>query len=351
MTEALRIAIVAPVATSVPPPLSGSIETMTALLTNGLVARGHDVTLFATGSSSTQARLHATFATGYREDAALWPWELCELFNLSAAVERASSFDVIHYQAEYTPLGSAFGRLTRTPLLQTLHHAPGPEEIALWSTYTDAPLVAVSNEQARLMTGLTVVATIHHGVDEAAFAFREQADDYLLFLGRFTEGKGVLAAIEVAHRVGMRLLLAAEENDYYREAVAPLVDGARVQYVGEVGPAAKAALLGGARALLYPVQAAEPFGLVITEAMACGTPVAALDRGAVSELVAHGVTGGVFPSLDALVSGLPAVMALSRGRVRTVALERFGVDRMVGAYESVYRTLARRATPPRGADG
>jgi glycosyltransferase involved in cell wall biosynthesis len=123
--------------------------------------------------------------------------------------------------------------------------------------------------------------------------------------------------------------------------VAPLVDGARVQYVGEVGPAAKAALLGGARALLYPVQAAEPFGLVITEAMACGTPVAALDRGAVSELVAHGVTGGVFPSLDALVSGLPAVMALSRGRVRTEVLERFGVDRMVSAYEAVYRTLAR----------
>lgn len=348
MTEVLRIAIVAPVATSVPPPLSGSIETMTALLTDGLVAHGHDVTLFATGTSSTPGRLHATFASGYREDEALWPWELCELFNLSAAVERAASFDLIHYQAEYTPLGSAFQRLTRTPLLQTLHHAPGPEEIALWSAYPDAPFVAVSTEQARLMAGLNVVATIHHGVDDSAFPFRAEADDYVLFLGRFTQGKGVLAAIDVARRVGVRLLLAAEENDYYREAVAPLVDGTRVQYVGEVGPVAKAALLGGARALLYPVQAAEPFGLVITEAMACGTPVAALNRGAVPELVEHGVTGGVFTSLDDLASGLPAVMGLPRDRVRTVALERFGVDRMVGAYEAVYRLLARRAVSSRG---
>jgi glycosyltransferase involved in cell wall biosynthesis len=350
MTGPLRIAVVAPVATSVPPPLSGSIETMTALLTDGLVARGHDVTLFGTGSSSTRARLHATFARGYRDDAALWPWELCELFNLSAAVERAASFDLIHYQAEYTPVGSAFGRLMHTPLLQTVHHAPGPEEIALWSAYPDAPFVAVSGEQARLMAGLNVVATIHHGVDGTAFTFRPEADDYLLFLGRFTEGKGVLTAIEVARRVGLRLLLAAEENDYYREAVAPLVDGVRIQYVGEVGSAEKVALLGGARSLLYPVQAAEPFGLVITEAMACGTPVAALDRGAVSELVEHGVTGGVFPSLDALVTGLPAVMALPRGRVRASALERFGVDRMVGAYETVYRRLTGQGPVPRKED-
>jgi glycosyltransferase involved in cell wall biosynthesis len=322
---------------------------MTALLTDGLVARGHDVTLFATGTSSTRGRLHATFAKGYREDGALWPWELCELFNLSAAVERAASFDVIHYQAEYTPLGSAFHRLARTPLLQTLHHAPGPEEVALWSAYPDAPFVAVSAEQARLMAGLNVVATVHHGVDDTAFPFRPQPDDYLVFLGRFTEGKGVLAAIDVARRVGLRLLLAAEENDYYREAVAPLVDGTRVQYVGEVGPVAKAALLGGARALLYPIQAAEPFGLVVTEAMACGTPVAALNRGAVSELVQHGVTGGVFSSLDDMASGLPAVMTLPRDRVRIVALERFGVGRMVGAHEDVYRTLARPRGSSRGA--
>ncbi|HEY6506780.1 MAG TPA: glycosyltransferase, partial [Vicinamibacterales bacterium] len=226
----------------------------------------------------------------------------------------------------------------------------GPE-VDLWKRYAEAPFAAISQAQAQLLEGLNVVGTVHHGLDVERFAFRSTPDDYLLFLGRFTEGKGVLAAIDVAQRVGMRLLLAAEENDYYREAVAPLVDGTRVQYVGEVGPADKAALLGGARALLYPVQAAEPFGLVLMEAMACGTPVAALDRGAVSELVERGVTGGVFPSLDALVSGLPSVMALSRGRVRTAALERYGVDRMVGAYEAVYRRLAARSATLPEAEG
>ncbi len=339
----LRIAMVAPVATSVPPPLSGSIETMTSLLTEGLVRRGHDVTLFATGGSTTRARLHATFPRGYREDAAMWPWELCELFNLSAAIERAASFDIIHYQSEYYPASLAFGRLTETPLVQTLHHAPVPAEITLWSLYGEAPFVAVSRAQAHLMTALNVVGIVHHGLDVSMFPFRRAPDDYLLFLGRFTEGKGVLHAIDIARRVHMPLLLAAKDNDYYHEVVAPHVDGVRVRWVGEVGHAEKVALLGGARALLYPVQSGEPFGLVLTEAMACGTPVAALDRGAVSELIDDGVTGGVFASADALVEGLPRVLSLDRAVVRATAVNRFGADRMVDGYVAVYEDVRRRA--------
>jgi glycosyltransferase involved in cell wall biosynthesis len=331
--------MVAPVATSVPPPLSGSIETLTALLVDGLVARGHDVTLFATAESRTAATLHATFERGYREDAALWPWELCELFNLSAAVERAASFDLIHYQAEYYPASLAFTKLSATPILQTLHHSPAPAEIALWARYADAPFVAVSKAQAVMMAGLHVVGTINHALDMTTFGFSETPQDYLLFLGRFTEGKGVLSAIDIAARTGMRIVLAAQENDYYREAVAPLVDGDRVRYVGEVGHQEKVALLGGARALLYPVQDGEPFGLVIPEAMACGTPVAALARGAVPELVDDGVTGGVFSSEDDLVAGLPSVLALDRKRVRATAERRFGVDAMVDAHVAVYHRL------------
>ena len=340
MTSPLRIAQVAPVATSVPPPLSGSIESLTALLTDGLVAAGHQVTLFATGESRTRAALHATFARGYREDPQNWPWELCEMINISAAIERAAAFDVIHYQAKYHPFALPFGRLAGIPVVITLHHAPNQDEIALWGRhYPDTAFTAISRAQARSMTGLNVVGVVPHAIDVPAFPFAKDARGYLLFLGRFIEGKGVLQAIDIARRVNMPLVLAAEANDYYREKVAPLVDGTRVSYAGEVADGAKAALLGGAAALLYPVQAGEPFGLVLAEATTCGTPVAALDRGAVREVVEDGVTGGVFDSLESLVAGLPRVLALDRTRVRDVAAERFSVARMVAGYEAVYRTL------------
>ena len=325
-----------------PPPRSGSIETVTDLLARGLVARGHDVTLFAAGSSETPAALHATFREGYHADASLWPWELCELLNLAAAVERAADFDIIHAQAEYAPLGLAFARVARTPLVQSVHHWPSDAEVALWSRYPEAPFVAVSAAQAERLRGLTVAGVVHHAVDTDALRFRADPGGYVLFLGRFTPGKGVLAAIDAARRAGLRLLLAAAENTYYREAVAPLVDGRQVVFRGEVGPDARAELLGGARALVYPVQADEPFGLVLAEAMACGTPVAALARGAVPELVDDGVTGGVFETLDDLVAGLPRVAALDRARVRARAVERFGPDRMVDGYVAVYATLAAR---------
>jgi len=336
----LRIALVAPVAQPVPPPRSGSIESITALLANGLVAGGHDVTLFATGDSATDAELHAVFPSGYNDDPSLWPWELCELFNLAAAVEHADAFDVIHYQAEYAPIALAYDRTSPTPVLQTVHHAPTAPEVALWMRYPNAPFVAVSGAQAKLMSGLNVIATIHHALDTEAFSFCQQSGGYLLFLGRFTEGKGVLPAIDVARRIGRRLVLAAPESPYYRDVVSPLVDGDHVVYAGEVGPREKVALLGGADALLYPVQAAEPFGLVLAEAMACGTPVAALNLGAVPEIVDDGVTGGIFETIDALVDGLPVVLQLDRRRVRDRALERFSVERMVDAYVDAYRRVA-----------
>ena len=343
LPQPLRIAHVAPVGSSVPPPLSGSIETMTSVLTEGLVARGHHVTLFATADSVTGATLQATFPRGYRQDPTMWPWELCELFNLSAAFERAAAFDVIHCQSAYSPMSLAFGRLVPTPVLHTVHHSPTSDEVRHWRHYTDAAFVAVSHDQATRLAGLTLAGIIPHGLDLPRFAFRAQPDDYLLFLGRFTEGKGVVHAIEAARRLDIRLLLAAQENDYYRAIIAPLVDGARVVYVGEVAHAEKVALLGGARALLYPVQAGEPFGLVLTEAMACGTPVAAFDAGAVREVVDDGVTGGIFASLEALVAGLPRVLALDRAVVRATAERRFGVEHMVEAYEHVYQTLVERA--------
>jgi glycosyltransferase involved in cell wall biosynthesis len=339
----LRIAHIAPVATAVPPPKSGSVETMTSVLTEGLVARGHDVTLFATGDSTTRATLHATFPHGYWQDLNMWPWELYEMLNLAAAVERAADFDIIHYEAAYYPMSLAFVRLSPTPIVQTLHHSPSIEEVRLWSRYPEAPFVAISREQARLLAGLNVIGTVLHGIDTDAFTLREQPDDYLLFLGRFTEGKGVLQAIEIARRVGMRLILAAAEDEYYRQHVAPQVDGDRVVYFGEADHAAKVELYGGARALLYPIQAGEPFGLVLAEAMACGTPVAALDRGAVREVVDDGITGVIFSDLEEMVDKLPRVFDLDRRLVRQQAVSRFGTVRMVDEYVEVYHRVVEAA--------
>jgi glycosyltransferase involved in cell wall biosynthesis len=335
----LRIAHIAPVGTTIPPKKSGSVELMTSLLTEGLVKRGHDVTLFATGDSTTSAKLHATYPHGYLHDEDMWPWELYEMLNLAAAVERARDFDVIHYEAAYYPMSLAFTRLSPTPIVQTLHHSPSRAEVALWSRYPEAPFIAISREQARLLDGLNVADVVLHGIDVDGFVFREQPEDYLLFLGRFTEGKGVLQAIEIAKRVGMRLILAAAEEEYYRRHVAPHVDGLHIVYYGEADYAAKVKLYGGAKALLYPIQSREPFGLVLAEAMACGTPVAALDRGAVREIVDDGVTGMVFADLEDMVSELPRVFDLDRRRVRQRAVERFGTERMVDEYVAAYRRI------------
>jgi glycosyltransferase involved in cell wall biosynthesis len=339
MTTPLRIAHVAPVATSIPPPKSGSVETMTSLLTEALVARGHDVTLFATADSRTTAKLHATYPHGYWDDVSMWPWELHEMLNIATAVEQADRFDIIHYQAAYFPMSLAFSRLSPAPVVQTVHHAPNPSEVALWQRYPEAPFIAISLEQQRRLPGLNVVGVVLHAIDTDRFVFREQPDDYLLFLGRFTKGKGVLEAIDIARRTGMRLLLAARAEPYYREHVAQHVDGHQIVYVGEVDFETKVALYGGARALLYPVQEAEPFGLVLAEAMACGTPAAAVNLGAVSEVVEDDVTGVLFDDVEAMAAGLDRVLALDRRRVRERAIARFSVDRMAREYETVYRRL------------
>jgi len=335
----MRIAHIAPVATTIPPPKSGSVETMTSLLTEGLVSRGEDVTLFATADSTTKARLHAIYGHGYWHDENMWPWELYEMLNLAAAVERCGQFDIIHYEAAYYPMSLAFTRLCATPIVQTLHHSPSAAEVQLWRRYPEAPFVAISNEQARLLHGLNVVGTVLHGIDTDNFVFQESPEDYLLFLGRFTDGKGPLQAIEMAKRLGMKLILAAAEDDYYRERVAPHVDGRRVIYFGEADFQAKVRLYGGARALLYPIQAREPFGLVLAEAMACGTPVVALDRGAVREVVDEGVTGLIFNDLEEMARGLTRAFDLDRRRVRDRAVARFGTKRMVDEYLAVYTRI------------
>jgi glycosyltransferase involved in cell wall biosynthesis len=224
-------------------------------------------------------------------------------------------------------------------MVQTLHHQPYAAQVDMWRRYPDTHYVAISDYQASALTGLNSVTTVLHGIDTHNFPFGDQPEDYLVFLGRFTPGKGVLEAIEVARRTETKLLMAAPECDYYRAAIAPHVDGKLIHYLGELDFRDKTRLLKGARALLYPIQEGEPFGLVLVEAMACGTPVVALNRGAVPEIVRDGVSGRTFDDLDALCEGLADVYTLDRAAVRRDAIERFDVSTMVGGYEALYRKL------------
>jgi glycosyltransferase involved in cell wall biosynthesis len=342
--QKLKIAHVVPVATPIPAPLGGSVEQVSYLLTEELVRRGHAVTLFATGNTQTSARLAALFPHGYYEDLDMWPWEHYEMMNLAAACERADEFDVIHYEAAYYPMSTVFSRLVKTPLSQTIHLQPPPEQVALWRYYAEANFVAISAYQRHALEGLNCAATIFHGLDLANFPFRDMPEEYLVFLGRFTPGKGILQAIEVAKRTGLRLKMAAAETEYYYEEVKQHVDGRQIEYLGELGHADKVRLLGGARTLLYPIQTAEPFGLVLTEAMACGTPVVALNKGAVPEIVINGLSGYVVETLDEMVERLPEVMALPRESVRWHAEAHFSAEAMTDGYEELFYRLAAAKT-------
>ena len=206
----------------------------------------------------------------------------------------------------------------------------------MWRQHPEACISAVSETQWAAYTDLRPAAVIPHGIDVAAHTFRAEPDDYLCWLGRFQPGKGTLEAIEIARSLDLRLLLAGYENEYFDEAIAPRVDGTAVEYVGPVGPAERDALLGGARALLYPVLAPEPFGLVLVEAMMSGTPVAAFGLGAAPEIVEEGVTGAVEPPGGELATAVQRCLRLDRGRVRERARARFGGDRMAAQYAQLY---------------
>ena len=232
-----------------------------------------------------------SFPLGYWHDESMWPWELYELLNLAAAVERADEFDIIHYEAGYFPMSLAFARLVAAPMSQTLHHAPSDAEVDAVERYPDAPFIAISREQARLLDGLNVAARCCTASTPTASFQRNSPTITCCSSAALPRARACCRRSRSQGASACGCCLPQPKTQYYREHVAPLVDGTPIVYVGEVDFDAKVKLFGGARALLYPVQAGEPFGLVLAEAMACGTPVAALDRGAVRELVDDGVTG------------------------------------------------------------
>jgi len=334
---AVRIAVLASIAHRVPPRDYGPWEQVASTLTEGLVERGHDVTLFATADSLTSARLRATAPTGYEEDRSL-DAKVHEALHIAGLFEAADEFDVISNQFDFLPL--VFSRLTATPVVTTIHGFSSERIVPVFRAYDDvAHYVSISDADRH--PDLTYAATIHHGVEIDAFSPGTGRGGYLLFLGRIHPDKGTVAAIEVARRAGLPLVIAGivQDEEYYRERVAPLVDGRSVTYIGPVGPNERDRLLGGAVALLHLIAFDEPFGLSVVESLVTGTPVVAWARGSMPEIVRPGVSGALVGTVDDAVAAVPAVARLDRAACRADAVSRFSADRMVDDYERLFRRI------------
>ncbi|NTU78992.1 MAG: glycosyltransferase family 4 protein [Chloroflexales bacterium] len=336
----MHIAMLAPITWRVPPRAYGPWEQVASVLTEGLVARGVDVTLFATADSQTRARLVGTCPCPLAEDPSLDP-KVWEGLHIAALFERAAEFDLIHNHLDFLPL--TYSRLVATPMLTTIHGFSSARILPAYQAY-DGHVAYVAISAADRRPELTYLATVHHRLDLTRFTPWERPDDYLLFLGRIHPDKGAVEAIEVARRAGRRLILAGLVHDeaYFQRQVWPLLDDDRVRYIGPVGPEQRDEILGHATALLHLIAFDEPFGLSMAEAMACGTPVIAFARGAVPEIVRHGETGFIVGTLAEAVHAVDAAALLDRGAIHRYAAAAFSQERMVDAYLGLYAQLLDR---------
>jgi glycosyltransferase involved in cell wall biosynthesis len=327
----MRIGMLAPIAWRVPPRHYGPWERVVSILTEGLVRRGVEVTLFATADSFSQAPLAAVCPRPYEEDSSLDPkvWECMHIANL---FERAAEFDLIHNHFDFLPL--SYSRLVSTPVLTTIHGFSSEKILPVYQRYNDTSYyVSISNADRH--PALDYLATVYHGIPLEEFTLRRDPGDYLLFFGRIHP---------VSLQSGRRLLIAGiiQDRAYFEREVAPYLDGDRIQYLGSVGPERRNELLGGAYALLHLINFAEPFGLSMIEAMACGTPVIARPYGSIPEIIRHGETGFLANSLDEAVARLPEIAGLDRRFIRAYVAERFSQERMVDEYLEVYRQVLDR---------
>jgi glycosyltransferase involved in cell wall biosynthesis len=310
-------------------------------LTEGLVERGIDVTLFATADSLTRARLVGSAPTGYSEDAEL-DAKVWESLHVSAVFERAAEFDLIHNSFDFLPL--SYSALVGTPVVTTIHGFSSERILPVYRKYNRSTYyVAISDADRH--PSLDYVATVHHGIDMSAYAAHEGARDYLLFFGRIHPDKGTAEAIEVARAAGMPLVIAGivQDREYFEQRVRPELDGEQIRFVGAVEAERRSSVLGGARALLHLVNFDEPFGFSVVEAMASGTPVIAHARGSMPEIVQAGQNGYLVDSIETAAEAVRDVARLSPARVRASVETRFDVKRMVDDYIAVYdRVLAVR---------
>jgi glycosyltransferase involved in cell wall biosynthesis len=331
----MKLALLGPIAWRTPPRHYGPWELVTGLLADGLAQRGVDVTLFATLDSITLARLDGICQRPYEEDGEI-DGRVWEALHVAHALRRSGEFDLIHNHLDWLPL--AFAGLARAPMVTTIHGFSSPK---ILPAYLRSGSAFVSISDADRAPGLDYVATVHHGVDATTLPFSARAGDGLVCFGRIHPDKGTAQAIEIARRAERPLVLCGPVQDerYFSEAVAPHVDGDRVRYLGSVGPAERAEILGAATCLLHPIAFAEPFGLSVVESMLCGTPVVAYARGSMPELVDEGVTGVLAHGVDSAVAGVKRAVGFDRGACRQTAERRFSADRMVDDYIEVYDSV------------
>jgi glycosyltransferase involved in cell wall biosynthesis len=333
----LRVALLAPISWRVPPRQYGPWEQFASLLTEGLVKRGVDITLFATADSVTTGRLVGSAPTGYSEDPALHA-KAWEALHISEVFERAGEFDVIHNSFDFLPL--TYSGLVETPVVTTIHGFSSEQIVPVFEKYNESGYyVAISDADRH--ERLDYLATIHHGIDLAEFELEERPGDYLLFFGRIHPDKGTVEAIDVAEHTGLPLVIAGivQDRGYFEQLVEPRLDGARISYVGPVGPDRRGDLLGGARALLHLVNFDEPFGFSVVEAMACGTPVIAPRRGSMPEIIRDRENGFLVDNQEEAVAAVDASSSLDRVAVRASVEGRFGVERMVDDYLALYERV------------
>ena len=344
----MKIAQVAPLTESVPPRLYGGTERIVSYLTDELVAMGHEVTLFATGDSRTNAELVAAWPSALRFDPELKDAGIPHLLMLEEVFRRGCEFDVIHCHLDYYHFSLL--KQQSTPFLTTLHgRLDLPEVAAFLGAFPDAPLVSISNSQRAFAPHANFVSTVYHGLPVNLLQPQPVRPRYLAFLGRITPDKGPERAIRIARQAGIPLKIAAkvdrEDQDYFSEVIQPMIDGRTVEMQGEISEAQKAEFLSGAVALLMPIDWPEPFGLVMIEAMACGTPVVAFNRGSVPEIVDHGVTGFIVEDELEAVAAVDRIHTASRQVVRSHFQKRFTARRMALDYLDIYRNLATRSPP------
>ncbi|MGZ3336607.1 MAG: glycosyltransferase family 4 protein [Isosphaeraceae bacterium] len=343
----MRIAEVAPLFVKIPPENYGGTERVVDALTEGLVKRGHQVTLFGPGGSATSAELHATSPAPLWEMNVADPLAYCVL-QVEELVHRSHEFDVIHSHVDYLPWLA--GERLRAPVVTTLHgRLDLPEWHRLFQTYGDRPLVSISDAQRNPVADLPLnwTATIHHGLDlERTYRLGDGKGGYLVFLGRICPEKDPVTAIRVAIGAGVPLKIAARidptDQAYFESQVRPLLDHPLIEWVGQKNDAGKDELLGRARALLLPIDWDEPFGLTFIEALACGTPVISRPRGSLPELIRQGHHGFLVHDEESLVAACRQVLDLDRDGCRRWAIERFSTDRMVDEYEEVFERVAKR---------